>query len=382
MRVLMISKALVVGAYQKKCEELARLPGMDLHVAVPPSWQEPGGRRLDLERAFTQGYELAVEPIALNSHFHLHFYPMLHERVRALRPDIVHIDEEPYNLATHQALSLGRSVGARCLFFTWQNLYRRYPWPWRSVESYVLARADYAEAVDVLRRKDYRGPAAVIPQFGVDPSVYRPLDREGREGGAASAGPFTIGYLGRLVEEKGLLVLLHALAELGGEWRLEVVGSGPLQSRMVAVAHELGIRQRVFFGAGVPSAQVPELLNTWDCLVLPSLTRTNWKEQFGRVLVEAMACQAPVVGSDSGEIPHLVGDAGLIVPEGSVGALAGALRRLRDDPVLRASLGMAGRARVLARYTQQKIAEETYGVYRAMMEQAERGQQSPAGLDK
>jgi glycosyltransferase involved in cell wall biosynthesis len=345
---------------------------MDLHVVVPPTWQEPGGRLLALERAFTEGYELAVEPIALNGHFHLHFYPMLHERVHALRPDIVHIDEEPYNLATHQALTLGRSVGARCLFFTWQNLYRRYPWPWRAVESFVLARADYAlagnaEAVKVLDRKGYEGPAAVVPQFGVDPSVYRPLEREGGEGADAGAGAFTIGYLGRLVEEKGLLVLLHALAEVHGEWRLEVVGGGPLQSRMVAVAHDLGIRQRVFFGAGVPSAQVPELLNNWDCLVLPSLTRVNWKEQFGRVLVEAMACQVPVVGSDCGEIPNLVGDAGLIVPEGSVGALAGALRRLRDDPVLCASLGMAGRARVLARYTQQKIAEETYRVYQEMI---------------
>jgi glycosyltransferase involved in cell wall biosynthesis len=372
----MISKALVVGAYQKKCEELAKLPGMDLHVVVPPAWQEPGGRRLDLERAFTQGYELAVAPIALSGHFHLHFYPTLHARVRALRPDIVHIDEEPYNLATWQALALGRSVGARCLFFTWQNLYRRYPWPWRSVESHVLARADFAlagnaEAVEVLRRKGYQGPTAVIPQFGVDPSVYRPLEREGREGAGAGSGTFTIGYLGRLVEEKGLLVLLHALARMEGAWRLEVVGGGPLESRMVAVAHGLGIRQQVVFGAGVPSAQVPELLNNWDCLVLPSLTRVNWKEQFGRVLVEAMACQLPVVGSDSGEIPNLVGDAGLIVPEGNVGTLAGALRRLRDDPVLRASLGMAGRARVLARFTQQKIAEETYAVYQAMMEQAE-----------
>ncbi len=373
MRVLMISKALVVGAYQKKCEELAKLPGMDLHVVVPPAWQEPGGRRLALERAFTQGYELTVEPIALNSHFHLHFYPKLHTRVLALRPDIVHVDEEPYNLATHQAITLGRSVGAHCLFFTWQNLYRRYPWPWRAVESHVLVRADYAlagnaEAVDVLRRKGYAGPAAVIPQFGVDPSVYRPLEREGRDG-SIGGGAFTIGYLGRLVEEKGLLVLLHALAEVGGEWRLEVVGGGPLEPRMVAVAHELGIRDRVIFGAGVPSAQVPELLNNWDCLVLPSLTRVNWKEQFGRVLVEAMACQVPVVGSDSGEIPNLVGDAGLIVPEGNVGALAGALRRLRDDPVLCASLGMAGRARVLARFTQQKIAEDTYRVYQEIIAQ-------------
>ena len=82
-----------------------------------------------------------------------------------------------------------------------------------------------------------------------------------------------------------------------------------------------------------------------------------------------MYCQVPVVGSGSSEIP-IWWRRGLIVREGNVGALAGTLRRLRDDPVLRASLGVAGRARVLARYTQQKIAEETYEVHQAMMEQA------------
>ena len=87
---------------------------------------------------------------------------------------------------------------------------------------------------------------------------------------------------------------------------------------------------------------MPAAAERLDCLALPSLTRPNWKEQFGRVLVEAMACQVPVVGSDSGEIPNLVGDAGLIVPEGDAAALAAALRRLRDDAVLRASLGWPG----------------------------------------
>ena len=239
MRVLMISKALVVGAYQKKCEELARLPGMDLHVVVPPAWQEPGGRRLVVERAFTQGYELAVEPMALNGHFHLHFYPTLHSRVRALRPDIVHIDEEPYNLATLQALTLGRSVGARCLFFTWQNLYRRYPWPWRAVESHVLARADYAlaaritwmycaERVTKARRRSFpvwRGPLR-LPSPGA-----------GGPRGATSTrtrSPLAI-WAGWWRRRACWCFCMPRSME---EWRLEVVGGSPLESHMVAVAHD------------------------------------------------------------------------------------------------------------------------------------------------
>ena len=114
----------------------------------------------------------------------------------------------------------------------------------------------------MLRRKGYAGPAAVIPQFGVDPELYRPLEREGRE--APSRRPFTIGYLGRLVEEKGLLVLLRALAQLAGEWRLEVTGQRSRWSRAWRPwPHELGIASRVALQPGVPSAGCRQLLNGW-----------------------------------------------------------------------------------------------------------------------
>jgi glycosyltransferase involved in cell wall biosynthesis len=108
---------------------------------------------------------------------------------------------------------------------------------------------------------------------------------------------------------------------------------------------------------------MPDRLQQWDVLVLPSLTRSNWKEQFGRILVEAMACQVPVVASNSGEIPNVVGDAGLLVPEGDPGALRDGVAALLDEPARRLALGQAGRARVLARYTHRRIAEQTAQVY-------------------
>jgi len=381
MKVLMVSKALVIGAYQKKCQELARLPQMALTVIVPPAWQEPGGRLLILERSHTAGYDLVVEPILFNGHFHLHFYPGLGRRIREIKPDILHIDEEPYNLATLHALWLGKRAGARCLFFTWQNLYRRYPPPWSWLERYVLENADYAiagnrEAVTVLRRKGYTGPIRVIPQFGVDPDLYRPAAQVHGPASRASPPsmdaanqrrPFTIGYVGRLVEEKGLLILLQALAQLEGDWHLAVTGSGPLRPQMDRLATALGIANRISYTAGVPSAQMPGVFQSLDCLVLPSLTRPNWKEQFGRVLIEAMSCQVPVIGSDSGEIPHLVDQAGLIAREGDAADLAAKIRLLRDNPDLRARLGALGRQRVLAHYTQARVAEDTYTVYRELI---------------
>src|SRR5436309_15161778 len=165
MRVLMISKALVVGAYQKKAEELAKL-GVDLMVVVPPSWILEG-KPQRLERTYASGYQLAVEPIALNGHFHVHFYPFLRRRFAQFRPELVHIDEEAYNLATFQALRLARRAGARSVFFTWQNLDSRYPWPFSAMESYVLGAADGCiagneEAAAIERRRGFAKEVRVI----------------------------------------------------------------------------------------------------------------------------------------------------------------------------------------------------------------------------
>lgn len=371
----MLSKACIVGTYQRKLEELARFPDVELTVVVPPYWRDERGV-IPLERVYTTGYDLQVLPMALNGHFHLHFYPGLSRLMRRVQPHIVHIDEEPYNLATFLALRGALRIGARPLFFTWQNLHRRYPPPFSWLERYVLHRACYAiagnqEAVRVLRAKGYHGPVAVIPQFGVDPDLYHPAPQEGQ------ADALIIGYVGRLVEEKGVEDLLQAVAGLplppqGPAWKLQIIGSGPLRERLLTLSGELGLKERVEFAGTFPSAQMPSQYRQLDVLVLPSRTRPNWKEQFGRVLVEAMACGVTVVGSDSGEIPHVIGEAGLVFPEGDVEALRRALARLLQDPALRRELGQRGRERVLEYYTQAQVARATYEVYRQIMTSTQR----------
>ena len=364
MRVLIVSKALVVGIYQRKLECIARL-GVDLLAITPPSWRDERGA-MPLERAYTDGYRLETLPIRLNGNFHLHFYRGLGEAMRRFQPQIVHIDEEPYNLAAWQALYHARRCGAKTLFFTWQNIRRSYPPPFRWGERWMLDHVDYAiagteSAAEVWRAKGYRGQIAVIAQFGVDPELFRPSD-------APPDRPFTIGCVARLVPEKGLAVLLHAAARLGGEWRLRIVGGGPLRAELDALAGELGIGDRVTFLNQIPSTEMPAQYHAIDALAVPSLTTPTWKEQFGpRAAVEAMASGVPVVGSDSGAIPGVVADAGLIVPEGDVEALAAALDLLRGSPEQRAALGRQGRARVLARYTHEEIAAATVKVYEAML---------------
>ncbi|MBN1312501.1 MAG: glycosyltransferase family 4 protein [Anaerolineae bacterium] len=368
MRVLMISKACVIGTYQRKLEEIARHDNIDLTVIVPPAWKDARGM-LPLERAYTSGYQLLAEPIRFNGSFHLHYYPTLAQRIADVRPHIVHIDEEPYNLATLHALRLARRAGAKSLFFTWQNIDRRYPLPFAWVEKWVLSRIDHAiagtqEAAEVWEKKGYSGPMTVIPQFGVDPDIFAPDST--KEDAPAGDKPFVIGYAGRLVPEKGLDLAIDAVARLPGKWLLSIAGDGPERERLNEMAGLYNIGGSVHFQGPVFSAGMPDYYRSLDALVLPARTMSNWKEQFGRMLIEGMACGVPVIGARSGAIPEVIGDAGLTFPEGDANALRDCLLSLIEHPRLRKQLIEAGRRRVLEHFTQTQIADQTVEVYRSM----------------
>lgn len=381
MKIVMLSKALVVGAYQKKLEELARLPGVELLALVPPAWREPRVGAQVLERRFTQGYRLEVLPMALNGRHHLHFYPGLARVLARERPDVFHIDEEAFNLATFLATRAGVAHGARCCFFNWANIERIYPPPFNLFERYVFRHAAHAiagnqEAAAIIRRHGYGGPLSVVPQFGVDPALFAPggdctahAEQQDAEAGSRRSAPgtFTIGYVGRLVPEKGVLDLVEALAGLPACARLRLIGGGMLRPRIEQRARELGLNGRIELRQGVSSTDVPAALRQIDVLALPSHTMPNWKEQFGRILIEAMSCAVPVVGSSSGEIPNVIGAGGLVVPERDVAALRAVLERLLHDETLRHELGQQGRARVLAHYTQAALARRYYDIYRQMI---------------
>lgn len=354
----MLSKACLVGPYQKKLEEISRFSDVEMLLLVPESWKGDG-REQKLERQHINGYEIKTSRIIMNGHFHLHFYPWLSQVIHRFRPDIFHIDEEPYNLATGQAVALAKRHNIRPIFFSWQNLDKRYPPPFNWIERYCLkhshAIAGSKAAGQVLQSHGFKNALEIIPQFGVDPEIFRPNECKSK------SADFVIGFAGRVTPEKGIRVLIEALKICGSGFTLRIAGDGPLTPEFLAN----GVQAELM--GHITADRMPDYLRTLDVLVLPSIPSSRWKEQFGRVLVEAMSCGVPVIGSDSGEIPHVIGDAGLITPAGDPKQLAAALKRLKDDEKLASKFKEAGRNRATSEFSHRSIALETVRFYRRLM---------------
>lgn len=334
---------------------------VDLHLVIPSEW--PGYVAERLPNA--DGFTIHVLPIRFAGRHHFHFYVGLYALLKQLKPDVLHVDEEPWSVVTGQAFWAASRLNIPPIAFTWQNIKKVYPPPFSWIErrTYRDACAIIAgnqEAVSVLRDKGFTGLAPVIPQFGLDPRQF--LSLKATE--AATKG-LQVCYVGRLVPEKGIDDLIAAVA-LVPNVRLTIAGTGPDAVKLQAQVDDAGIGSRVTFAGGFPSTAVVDLLKLMDVLVLPSRTMPNWKEQFGRVLIEAMAAGLAVVGSDSGEIPNVIGDAGLVFPERNPEALADCLIRL-FDPKLRETLVRKGYARA-KQFTQEAIVEKTLALYRQVIQ--------------
>ena len=351
-RLLTIGHSYVVGLNRRLAHELAVAGAGEWEVtAVAPRALEGDLRRITLESLEGERCRLIPLPMAMQRVAHLRHYRRLQPIMRE-RWDVVHCWEEPYVAAGWQ---VARSVppGARFVFATFQNIAKRYPPPLSWMERAVTRRADgwipfgWTAREALSHRAGYAGcPARVIPP-GVDLQVFRADPEAGAriraELGWDDGAP-VVGFLGRFVPEKGVALLLEVLESLRSPWRALFVGGGPLGPSLLRPfqrRHPSAVR----VVEQVRHDQVPAYLNAMDVLCAPSETTPRWREQFGRMLIEAMACGVCVAGSDSGEIPRVIGEAGVVLPERNAAAWVAAIESLLADEARRLSLRHAGRRR-------------------------------------
>lgn len=350
---------------QEVYRELRRR-GWDVTIVVPSRWRHSYSKSA-VKPVALAGMESALRPtpVALPGRPQRHFYLTSTRTVcRRARPDVAFVEAEPYSLSAAQwgrtFTRLDIPFGVQC----YENIDRPLPAPLLRMRSRVLrdaafvaARSDTAAQLvrswGALGEVGFAPPA--VPMWESVPTRCEQI--------------FTIGFAGRLVESKGLTDLLAAVRQLDAPVEMLLLGNGEMRAQLEGQPIP-GSRVRVI--DDLTHERMAPAYAQLDVLVLPSHTTPTWKEQFGRVIVEALSCGVPVLGSDSGEIPWLIGltGGGLVFPEGNVDALATALRELRSSPQLRERLARTGAAAVERLFTVSAATDPLEAMLSARQRQA------------
>jgi glycosyltransferase involved in cell wall biosynthesis len=342
-RALVVSHPCIVPVNQSVFNVVAER-GWSVDLVVPARWRHDyadgevaPGRLPDLKARFIPA------PVALPGQPQRHLYrPGVTSRVLAEpSPAVAFLEEETFSVPAFQWGVACRRRGIPFGVQADENLDRPLPLPAQLLRAWTLRNAAFVaarspKAKEMVERWGARGRVEVIPHAV---PLWDTLPRP------ESSGVFTIGFAGRFVEEKGLRDLVSAAHRLTGQTRLLLTGNGPMREELSGVARN-GLEVEIV--SDISHDDMATAYARMDVLVLPSRTTPTWAEQFGRVLVEALWCGVPVIGSDSGEIPWVINTTGggLLFPEGDVDALANALFELRADPAVREALAGKGRESV------------------------------------
>jgi glycosyltransferase involved in cell wall biosynthesis len=362
IRVLRIAHASLTPALRERERALVRLfPDISLEVVTTTRWHEAG---VDVDAVDDDLFPVIKARPLFSKHIQLFAYdprPII-SALRRHRPHLIDLNHEPYSIACAEVLSLCRWFAPRAVVTmqTCQNIFHAYPPPFNWLEQRAFRRVAAAnicsETVrEIITAKGYRKPATVIP-FGVDTSAFlpAPATRDRNE-------PPTIGFVGRMLPGKGVAILGKALSLLKSEdWQVLLVGDGPERAELENTLREHGLLDRARFTGAISFDQVPPLYHEMDLLVVPTETTDRIREQFGRVIVEAMASGLPVIGSTCGAIPEVIADAGLVFREGDAAALADAIKRMLADSALRERCAIKGQAHVHENYSWDVVARKTY----------------------
>lgn len=298
--------------------------------------------------------------------------PSLFKAILAFRPDILHLFEEFSGLIAFQSLLLNRILGrkSKVLLYSAENLPHNMHPLFRLTMRYVMNRSDAALVCShgvkpILQAEDYTKPIEVFP-LGVDTSRFYKFPVESLKTQLKLDGKFVLGYVGRLLAIKGVFLLIEMMRHLPENVHLLIVGSGPEELRLRSMAADVCVAHRIHFVGAIPYPELPRYMNCIDIGIVPSQTTPYWKEQFGRVLVELMSCEVPVIGSNSGSIPEVIGDVGYIFPENMLAELISIIQDLMQRPKKRQKFGQLGRERVQQHYSTEMMCQQILTMYKML----------------
>lgn len=381
IKVLIIDQMGVLASERKKYEELSQFQNLDLTAVVPKEWRFNFREVSFEENPQSQSqYKIMPLPVAFPGFGHRSFYLNAFRNILGnLKPDIIHIFQEPYSFFAAQIV-LARNLflpKAKIIFITWQNVYlKNYPFAFSELYSFIEKRtfknsicatpitqsADY-----VLTKRGFRNKTHIL-NWGIDLDLFKKQNPVNLKKQLHIEDRFIVGYVGRFVEEKGILDILKATAPLDDDMALLLVGDGPLKPEIEYLAKQLDLKERLIMINSLSNSEMSQYINCMNVLVLPSRDSKYWKEQLGKVLLEAMACEVPVIGSNSGEIPNVIKDSGMIFKSGDHIDLRAKLSDVKSNKNGVQQLAHKARARIHSIYSWKTIAKNLNTLYNELMQ--------------
>lgn len=394
-KLLVLSQAAINAPHRKAYDVLGRQFGWEVHLAAPIELEITGAAPKRCDPAPPgAAYSLHPLPLVFQRDARLSFFRGLRGLAARVAPDVLFVEYDPGSVAVLEAFAAGALRRAKVVAYTVENL----PDPrgqraWQALRHGAVPEAAKHLLVAGLREAGRRTTAAVaclnrdgeaivrgqwrwthptaLVPLGVDPELFHPMDARALRDSLGLTDAFVLGYFGRLMREKCVHLLVEALAQLPQRARLLLdmfknFSPGSYAAELLARAEQLGVRQRIVT-VDVPHAEVPKYMSCCDALALVSTERGRFKEQYGRVLPEAMACGVPVIATRSGNLPDIVGEAGVLIPRDDLPALVSAVKSLMDEPERRRELARRGLERVRAHWSVDVQARRLDELFRRVL---------------
>lgn len=322
-------------------------------VARPGGDSETGGL-VRFERVQARGD--ATDPVNLRWS-----RKSLRTLVRDTRPDLLHIVGDPWTPTAEAGAAAARDLKLPYALVGTSSIGGpsgiTSRWQARRVRdgAAVLAGTVRSAMEHLARDASDSIPRGVVPVNGLVIPPAPPAR-------AVPTAP-TFGVVGRIVPERGLDLLLDALVEVYGEWRLRIVGTGPAQEALEAQAQRLGLAAKLEWMGGLPRQALGDFWGSIDVLIAPSRSTPTWVEPTGGVVLEAMAHAIPPVVTQCGALPDVVGVGGLIMDEDDRPALSRVLQKFVQEPGRVRTLGAAARQHAIERFGDRPVAEQMVALW-------------------
>ncbi|MDD3625845.1 MAG: glycosyltransferase family 4 protein [bacterium] len=377
IKVLIINHAFVLDINRKVYKMLSTFEGVSVTLLAPQFWKLTELKKKErFEKVNLEGEEYKVFKGwgVLLFHPSLYFFPFkLFFLFLKHKFNIVVVQEDVYSFITYYCVFFKKLFGYRLIVDSWQNIFKVYKFPFSFFQKRVFKNADRINAggneiITVLRQKGYTGDITITP-LAYDPELFFQGECPGEIKAKLNLHGLVIAYFGRLIKEKGVQYLIEALSKVDFDFTLIIddIG-GDYREEILSLVKESGLESRVRYIS--PSHyEMPPYYKCLDVLVLPTYTTGKIKEQFGRVLVEAMASGVAVIGSSCGEIPHIIGETGLIFREKDSKELRERLIQLNKDTELLKRLKGEGIKRAKEKFSLEAVAEIYYNQIKELLKE-------------